>query len=171
MFDVNSRVKIADASDGTSRTIAVGEGAGGSESRYLVRDFQNPQRAILDASTGNIAYADQAWAAGSITSTAYPYYSSIFAVTAQRGFGPDPADEPMNPTNRLTAPTIDGQASDPSNPDLKDIVSGFRSRHAGGCHFLFVDGSVHFLSESLAPEVFRSLSSCADGSPPGGEPF
>jgi prepilin-type N-terminal cleavage/methylation domain-containing protein/prepilin-type processing-associated H-X9-DG protein len=171
MFDVNSRVKLGDVSDGASRTFAIGEGAGGETSRFLIRDFQNPTRPIHDAVTGQTYAADQAWAAGSITSTAFPYYSSIFAVTAQYGLGPDPIDEPMNPSGRLTAPTIDGQSTDDANADLKDSVSGFRSRHPGGCHFLFVDGSVRLVSDSLAPAVYRSLSCYADGSTLSGESF
>jgi prepilin-type N-terminal cleavage/methylation domain-containing protein/prepilin-type processing-associated H-X9-DG protein len=34
----------------------------------------------------------------------------------------------------------------------------FRSRHTGGAHFLFADGSVRFLEQSLAPAVFANLA-------------
>ncbi len=35
------------------------------------------------------------------------------------------------------------------------------SFHAGGANYLYGDGSVHFLSETLDPEVFASLFTCA----------
>jgi len=36
--------------------------------------------------------------------------------------------------------------------------TGFASHHPGGCHFLFVDGSAHFVSEEIAADVMRSLT-------------
>jgi prepilin-type processing-associated H-X9-DG protein len=38
-----------------------------------------------------------------------------------------------------------------------NIAWGFRSRHRGGSNFTFVDGSVHFLSESIDQKTFQLL--------------
>ena len=38
-----------------------------------------------------------------------------------------------------------------------NISWGFRSRHRGGANFTFVDGSVHFLSESIDHKTFQLL--------------
>ncbi len=35
---------------------------------------------------------------------------------------------------------------------------GFASYHPGGCHFAYADGSVHFLNETIAQNVLRSLT-------------
>ena len=39
-----------------------------------------------------------------------------------------------------------------------DLYS-FRSRHPGGLQFAFADGSVHFISQSIAPITYRALAS------------
>jgi prepilin-type N-terminal cleavage/methylation domain-containing protein/prepilin-type processing-associated H-X9-DG protein len=42
-----------------------------------------------------------------------------------------------------------------------------RSRHGGGVHAAFLDGSVHFLNDAIATEVWQPLGWIADGAPPG----
>jgi prepilin-type N-terminal cleavage/methylation domain-containing protein/prepilin-type processing-associated H-X9-DG protein len=58
------------------------------------------------------------------------------------------------PPNIMARP--DGTAYDPYN-DWPELYS-FRSRHPGGLHFVFVDGSVHFISESITLEIYRALA-------------
>ena len=41
--------------------------------------------------------------------------------------------------------------------------TGFSSYHPGGCHFLFGDGSVHFLLEDIDFEVLQALTTRAGG--------
>jgi prepilin-type N-terminal cleavage/methylation domain-containing protein/prepilin-type processing-associated H-X9-DG protein len=44
-----------------------------------------------------------------------------------------------------------------------NISWGFRSRHPGGANFTFVDGSVHFLSQSINHKTFQLLGCKSDG--------
>lgn len=50
-----------------------------------------------------------------------------------------------------------------TNPNNWNISWGFRSMHAGGAHFLFVDGSVHFLSQSIDHPTYQYLGGRNDG--------
>jgi prepilin-type N-terminal cleavage/methylation domain-containing protein/prepilin-type processing-associated H-X9-DG protein len=40
---------------------------------------------------------------------------------------------------------------------------GFSSWHAGGCHFAYADGSVHFVADDIAHQVIKALTTRAGG--------
>jgi prepilin-type N-terminal cleavage/methylation domain-containing protein/prepilin-type processing-associated H-X9-DG protein len=160
VFDVNSKVRLEDIKDGTSTTIAMGDGSAGGGT-YRVRDLTDPNRAVSDVVRNQPVYIEQCWGAAAVGNEAYPYYGSVFAVTAQYGLPPNPRDEPMNPPNRLVAPTVDGNDTTFTNASGQDWVSGFRSLHPGGCNFLYCDGGVRFLRASVHPATYRALSTYA----------
>lgn len=162
VFEVNRTVAIAHIYDGTSNTLAMGDASGG-DVVYLVRDLANPNVPVTDLLTGRAYYIEQSWAAGCTANTGYPYFGSVFAVTAQYGVGSNPRDEPMSPPNRLVAPTIDGNDPGGDNASGLDWVSGFRSMHVAGCNFLFADGGVRYLKRNLNPQTYRALSTRAGG--------
>jgi prepilin-type N-terminal cleavage/methylation domain-containing protein/prepilin-type processing-associated H-X9-DG protein len=153
-------VRFTNITDGLSNTIAVGEAAGGNP-YYVVADIKNLSQPAVEPFIDGPAKMEQGWAAASVGDTQHPWYAGILGVTAQIGFGPKPMDEPMN--RRPGMPTLLGNDQTGSNATGSDRVSGFRSMHLIGCNFLFVDGSVHFLPQSIDPAVYRALSSYAGG--------
>jgi prepilin-type N-terminal cleavage/methylation domain-containing protein/prepilin-type processing-associated H-X9-DG protein len=56
---------------------------------------------------------------------------------------------------------------EPSSPNV--VVGGFDSPHPGGVNFAFGDGSVQFISESVAQETLQQLAHRADGKLLSGE--
>jgi prepilin-type N-terminal cleavage/methylation domain-containing protein/prepilin-type processing-associated H-X9-DG protein len=170
-FDVNSEVRIADITDGTSNTFAIGEGTGNNR-RYLCRARYTDTTPALDAS-GQPIQIDQSWAAGMVenadtASFTRLYYGSVFGVTAQTGGYVPNNPEPMN--NQLVMAAIDyndtssGAANNTNNPATTtnwDTISGFRSMHPGGCNFVFCDGSVHFVAQNADPLVYQAYSTIA----------
>ncbi len=167
-FDVNSLTRIADISDGTSNTFAMGEGAGGNP-RYFARRYWNDTTPAVNPSTGEPNRIDGGWAPGSVAnsqlvaSTGGSYACSLTVTAECGGFAPV-YDEPMNNLLVLAA-TQYGQACDNHLTTIGsfDTLSGFRSLHPGGCNFLFCDGSVHFISQAVSPATYKALSTIAGG--------
>jgi prepilin-type processing-associated H-X9-DG protein len=57
----------------------------------------------------------------------------------------------------------------PNSPSA--AVDNFWSLHPGGCNFVFCDGSVRFLKETINAGVFSSLSTRAGGEVIGADQF
>jgi prepilin-type N-terminal cleavage/methylation domain-containing protein/prepilin-type processing-associated H-X9-DG protein len=55
--------------------------------------------------------------------------------------------------------------------DRRPGPSGYRSLHPGGCNFLFCDGSVRFVKETVNPPAFAALASRASGEVVGGDQY
>jgi prepilin-type N-terminal cleavage/methylation domain-containing protein/prepilin-type processing-associated H-X9-DG protein len=167
VFDVNTRTRLGEIQDGASNTFALGEGAGGTP-RYRIRHFYQDTMAAQDLFPGQSPYIDQSWSSGPTATTALKstglLQAACLGVTALRGGHQPPWDERMN--NALVLPALDYN-NDCTNSGTDcgkyDIISGFRSVHPGGCHFLFCDGSVRFMRESVVPDTYRALSTMAGG--------
>jgi prepilin-type N-terminal cleavage/methylation domain-containing protein/prepilin-type processing-associated H-X9-DG protein len=161
-FEVERAVRIIEIRDGTSTTFALGDAAAGSPS-FLTRDLDPTasSRPLISVLTGQPVVLEQSWSAAGIGDAAHARYGSVLAVTAQYGLAPDPRDEPMN--RRPVTPTVYDGDPKGDNRSGRDWISGFRSVHPGGCNFVFCDGSVRFVAETLRPDVYRALSTYAGG--------
>jgi prepilin-type processing-associated H-X9-DG protein len=174
IFDVNSRTRIGDIADGTSNTIAVGEGSGGTP-RYLMRQFYADAEPAPDPVTGGVIIADQSWSAGALATDTLHSKEFLFGapvgVTAERGGFSPVLDEPMNNPLVLAARDYNNGCDNSGlTPGGFDTLSGFRSVHPGGCNFAFADGSVRFIQDSIAPDLYRALSTMAGGEETGQDP-
>ena len=161
VFDVNTRTRLADITDGTSHTFAIGEGAG-SNPRYGIRRFYPDTVPASDLFPGQPDRIDQSWSSGPLaTKTLHSnafLYGSCFGVTAERGGHLPVLDEPMN--HALVLAGIDcNHGCDNSGTEVGtyDTISGFHSMHSGGCNFAFADGSVRFVRATINVNTLAAL--------------
>jgi len=167
VFDVNTHTRLTDVTDGTSNTFAIGEGAGNNP-RYRIRQFYPDTTPAKNLFPGQSPLIDQSWSSGPMATHALHSIGFLgggcLGVTALRGGNLPPWDERMN--NPLVLPAMHYN-SDCTNsgtaPGTYDTIAGLRSLHSGGCNFLFCDGSVRFVTETVSPDTYRALSTMAGG--------
>ena len=139
----NSRVAIRDINDGTTATLMIGERS----------------RNIADAAwTG--AFGSRSEPAPLCTKKGWPVESCVglmFLLMGRTG-----------PASDIVSGSIPGGIT-PNHPGAG--ADAFWSRHPGGCQFLFCDGSVRFLKQALAPQVFEALASRAGGEVIGADTY
>jgi prepilin-type N-terminal cleavage/methylation domain-containing protein/prepilin-type processing-associated H-X9-DG protein len=121
MFDVTTgqSVRLASVTDGTSNTIAAGEGLPAQRADNNVWEFNS---------------------------------------------GADGTTVPINYPTPLNCSTAGGFGTSNWASRCAYTNTGFKSKHPGGCNFVFVDGSVHFLKQTINMYTY-----CALGSRNGGE--
>ena len=74
------------------------------------------------------------------------------------------------PINFPTCPGEDGVPNDENfggsgcnnKENSWNTSMGFKSEHAGGCQFVFCDGSVHFISETIDHKTYQALGDRRD---------
>jgi len=144
MFGYNYGFKMAAVTDGTSNTIAVGE-----TSRFL----NDPNNTFNGWNRAN-------WFGGGGLGTTRPQVMASSIPTINAGLQVPEYDQNWvadpffwqwlngDPTTNAPDPNFTGQGQ-----------FGFRSQHPGGANFLFVDGSVRFLKQTInLMQVYRPLS-------------
>jgi prepilin-type processing-associated H-X9-DG protein/prepilin-type N-terminal cleavage/methylation domain-containing protein len=173
VFDVNTRTRLTDIGDGTSHTFAIGEGAG-NHPRFGIRHYYPDTTPARDLFPGQPDRIDQSWSSGPTATQRLRslglLLGSTLGVTAQRGGHVPPFDEPMN--HPLALPSLDynnGCTNSGTAVGGYDTIAGFRSVHPDGCNFLFCDGSVRFVRQTVLPATYRALSTMAGGEVVAGE--
>jgi prepilin-type N-terminal cleavage/methylation domain-containing protein/prepilin-type processing-associated H-X9-DG protein len=135
--DTSYRINFASITDGLSNTIAAG-------------DMHNILQGYTTTTVNGV----------SIGSTPVPSGGPI----AWASSGGDYYSEGRTtvPMNTLTGPYYSRSITDaPSLHDIlyKSPVYSFRSTHTGGCNFLFCDGTVKFLVQTISMTTYMALGS------------
>ena len=182
MFDINWGVNLRKITDGTSNTIAMGEsthgpawpvsGCNSTDPIWSTSDpptYKNTRTVLapIDA-YGQQRLAWQPWVASepcyqALVQAVGLYVSNIMSCTL----------EPMNkwPVTQALSDDRDPYNCDKSQPGAPGsppfetyggphLSSNFRSDHTAGGNFLFADGSVHFLNETIDMLLYQQLSTC-----------
>jgi len=157
MFYVNWSCRMADIKDGSSETIAMGEGVGGP--RWPLCRGAGCTTPYI-GTYGPIP-ATNVWIIGAIgsemTESLGLLTGSIWGSTAER-----PNKCPVTDTYGSIANITNCTSSLSGGPHA---TANFRSDHPGGLQFLFADGSVQFLAETIDVQVYRCLSTIAERIP------
>jgi len=162
---------VAAIADGTSNTIMIIEDVGrcapGSGVQFA--SYSKYHDPTLDLQ-GQLAADDQAVTDNGNPHSGRPPYRAVWRWADQDAAGsgvsgPSDACWDGRVINNNKSP-YGGKAPDctwdKNNIGLNDEPFSF---HPGGCHALFSDGSVRFLSEQIKPQVMRLLVSRAEGKP------
>jgi prepilin-type N-terminal cleavage/methylation domain-containing protein/prepilin-type processing-associated H-X9-DG protein len=147
--------RLSEITDGLSNTIAMGEGAGGPA--WPLCHGVNCQ--TPPALPTGPPPAINPWPIGGADSAGFEAAGAWFAGTWACTV------EPMN-KRPVTDTFIDVTAlTDCRSSDQGGTHStaNFRSDHRGGVQFLFADGSVHFISETIDMPTYRAFSTIAGG--------
>jgi len=139
----NSRVTIADVSDGTSATLMIGERS------------RNVADAAWPGTFGSLAEP-----APLCTKAGWPIRSCVgmmFLLMGRTG-----------PSSDVVSGSIPG-GNTPNYPGAG--ADGFWSQHPGGCNFLFCDGSVRFVKSTISSDTFASLATRSGGEVVGSDQY
>jgi prepilin-type N-terminal cleavage/methylation domain-containing protein/prepilin-type processing-associated H-X9-DG protein len=141
--------RFADMTDGLSNTVAFSETllgmGGGAEPSTASSTLQNAQRQVLTL-PGSTTTDDATCAEGGATG----YWSNARGAKWINGHYAD-----ANYNHHLLP---NDTRWDCSNASHNPGQAAARSNHAGGVNVLFGDGSVHFITESVAPETWQALA-------------
>ncbi|HEX8199448.1 MAG TPA: DUF1559 domain-containing protein [Isosphaeraceae bacterium] len=148
-FDAVTAYPEASFQDGTSTTILVGEAA---------RFKNDPDR--LYNQWSRFGYYASAISSSVLTTRPQGFAYEVPRINANLYVG----DYPLLPTGTAWPDTSDARGWLENIPVFREFGQwGFRSQHPGGAHFLFADGSVHFLKEGIDLATYRALGTRSGG--------
>jgi prepilin-type N-terminal cleavage/methylation domain-containing protein/prepilin-type processing-associated H-X9-DG protein len=183
-FDINWGVPMRKITDGTSKTIVMGEGADGSA--WNITNICETGRGLaVNKTNQGIPYRPwDAWICGQVAF--FRVAKGSFAL-----FEAGPYACTLEPMNQNPVTNSVAQDTETANGEHANILgrkpadgilgysgmpgvtngwtvptegattfgcANFRSDHSGGSNFLFADGSVHFLGEDISMLTYQQLS-------------
>lgn len=171
LFNMVSGISIRQITDGTSKTLAVGDSSGGPKWSVCHRSSSGTPCTNADLAPnplGEVPTAGMGWIIGEPSSTAF--FSVLGPKTGLYGCTIEPMNKfPVTDTfldiGQYSSDTIKLRNSSnychASFDGGKHAVSNYRSDHPGGCNFLMADGAVTFISESIDMKDYRARSTIA----------
>ncbi len=179
LFDFNWAVPLRKVLDGTSRTIAMGEGAHGP-SWQVAKAYNKGDDRSLPVTAGKAFNRPtyMAWINAEpsflIGPTAGLYLYGVLGCTLEplnknpvtsayvgnAPMGLSQCQKGIPGAKGTRTPTSCLSAGSGCGPHF---TPNFRSDHPGGGNFLFADGSVHFINEDINMLLYQQLSTMAGG--------
>ncbi|WP_164102332.1 DUF1559 domain-containing protein [Candidatus Laterigemmans baculatus] len=159
MFNRALKVRIAEITDGTTNTFAMGEAAGGTQ--WPLCRGVNCTDPVFN---GRRFPANTGWLIGQPGDEDQPSVlgTNAFGCTMERLNKWPVTDSYMALGGDRRAQQRDTRSS--ANGGLNS-TSNFRSQHPSGGMFLMADGSVHFVSETIDMTIYRNTSTIGGGEP------
>jgi prepilin-type N-terminal cleavage/methylation domain-containing protein/prepilin-type processing-associated H-X9-DG protein len=172
VFFLNSGVSYDEISDGTSQTLFIGEKhvlAGDlgwmSGTRATLRNTGTPINGVLAGGARPSRWGGGGGLqtpSGPPGDTSFDFDELYGSVTDVEEADAKPAaaaadEPPAEDAEREQPPIVDGLPTGPL------AVGGFSSDHPGGSNFAMGDGSVRFITETIAKSVYEQLGHRADG--------
>jgi prepilin-type N-terminal cleavage/methylation domain-containing protein/prepilin-type processing-associated H-X9-DG protein len=149
MFNLYKGNRTQNIVDGASNTMMIGEGASGG--KWLIQ-HQN----VGPTSDPFLNGGSQCWLIGDFPNKSAGFFScSIFGTTNVKLNQNPVVDSWYDDTNPLNLLNCAG-----NQPNIAR-VSNFRSDHVGSANFVYVDGSVRGINDSINLAVFKAISTIA----------
>ena len=165
IFNIAWGASIRQITDGTSKTMAMGDASG--DSKWKLCHLTNCTAAdLVPDPLGQLPVASIGWIIGEPNSTSF--FSALGPKSSTYGCTIEPMNKtPVTDTFLDMGQYVADYGAFRTNPDHyckasyeggKHSASNYRSDHPGGCNFLLADGSVTFLNESIDMAAYRARS-------------